>query len=155
MTVIARIRRMAARSIGVAAIEIEHAVRSTVSTACFKLAAKGELHRAVLGPKAVRYFVNPEMRDAFVRMHEQELAERKAAKQVSDDGFRPSWAPGVEAVVPAHVRVQRCPAFEPRFQERVPPGIVSFGLQRGRVTLDEVDAALGRRRTRRVMREWA
>jgi len=153
MNLVARIALQAARTIGVAPSEIPHESRQAVASALYKQVAKGRLFRAQLGPKTVRYFTRLEMRDAFVIALNTAKAEAEAAK-ASDDGFRPGWAANTPVIVPPGVRVQVCPSqlhplHEPRFQgDHVLPGIVSFGLQRGRVTIDQVDAVVTARRLR-------
>jgi len=152
MNLAARIESMAARTIGVSPAELPHESRATVAKTLYRRVRAGKLFAAKLGPKTVRYFLRLEMRDAFVIALNTAKAEDDRAR-ATDDGFRPVWNAATPATVPPGVKVKRLPGYTPRFQETptILPGIVSFGLQRGRVTVDEVDAAInGRRRAVRA-----
>ena len=153
-----RIDSMAGRTIGVSPSEVPHPSRQAVSMALYRQVRAGKLFAAKLGPKTVRYFRRLEMRDAFVIALNTAKAEADRAK-AQDDGFRPGWSADTPTIVPAGVKVQRLKGYAPRFQETptILPGIVSFGLQRGRVTVDEVEAAIGSRNTakrRAFARAW-
>lgn len=143
MTLRNLIRRMAGRMTGLGTDEVIGYDRGPVGRLCNKLAARGELHRAKLGHKEVRFFTNPVFRDAFMMEVEAARKEQAAAMHaaaLADDGRRAPWPDDAPVVVPDHVIVVRCPSFEPRFEAFEPQGLYG-GNQRGRVTARDVQMA--------------
>lgn len=135
------ILRLAARTVGVASDEVPGHERRKVIRAVQKLVIRGKLHKYAISWRNVRYFADPALRDAYARAAlalaaEREAGERAARAAQTRSGLRAPWLSTppervVEVVTAATVHT-RCPAFTPRFEAIVLPGLYS-GNQRGRV----------------------
>ena len=93
-----------------------------------ELEKQGRVFKAKISHRCVYWFATKEAAELAANVNGARSALRDAPVKVAS---RSPWPADAPAVVPAHVKVQKCPAFAPRFQAQ---GAIEFGLQRGRVT---------------------
>lgn len=133
MTLTDKIRALAAREYGMTTNDVPGYTTTQVGTACFKLAARGVLHRVKLAHRSVRYFADPGLADA--------LRERVRSGLWGHKGQRPGpigsapWPADAPAVETERTVYTVCPTFEPRFAEQTLP--IYGGNQRGRVMQEQ------------------
>ena len=111
---------MAKRQVGVRHDEVIGVSRVSFNGVVQKLIAAGLIHKAKVSYAHVRYFFHVADRDAFLEQVKLDAFQKKHERPPARQGNAP-WAANTPAIVPPHVKVQVCPAYTPRFQERVLP----------------------------------
>jgi len=120
----ARVKALAGRKNGMHSSDIPDRRASHVSDAASSLVRKGELFRVVFNRRHVRYYTDPLVADAT---RERVRTNSRGAYVAKVQGLqRAPWSVDDPAVVPAHVKVQVCPSFTPRFAECVAPFVYGF-----------------------------
>lgn len=128
------VRRMAARTVGLATDEVEGFTRQQVIRVCNKRAEAGEFHKLTISRKCVRFFKHAACRDAYaLHIKEQQERQRRIDGRKHDDRFRPLWGPDEPVIVPDGLVVQICPPFNPPYVGYVGSTNVHGGNQRGRM----------------------
>ena len=134
-----QIRRLASRTTGVAADEVEGCDKLHASRTIRKLTAAGHLHSARVDRHHFRYFAHVGMRDVFVA--DQAEIQRQRALYSKGTASLPSaapWTPDTPADT-SRAKVTICPGFAPRFQPiRVPGAPQSFYGAAGRCGIEAV-----------------
>lgn len=133
MTLRDLIRRAASRPIGMLTSDIANFTVHQVGLACFKMAAKGELHKVKLGRRAVRFFTDPLLADALrerVRTEQTRLAQLGAPTASAP---APRWPEGAVAQITERTVITQCPSFGPQYAGCTSDVSVYGGNQRGRV----------------------
>ena len=136
MTLRDHILSMASRTTGVRADEVGGFPAKHVAVTLTKLAAAGSVHRAKVSHKHARFFTHAGLRDTF--MEQVKFAQftvkhdpaNRAPRTRALPALHATWPADAVAIVPAHVKVQHCPTYTPRFQEHVLPW-VHTGLRCG------------------------
>jgi hypothetical protein len=130
-----QIRRAASRKVGMLTSDIADFTVHQVGLACFKMAAKGELHKVKLGRRAVRFFTDPLLADA---LRERVRTEQARLAHLGVSSAAPSakaWPEGAEAVITEKTVFTQCPSFTPQHAGLCGNADhVYGGNQRGRVT---------------------
>lgn len=129
----ATVRRLAARPQGVHCSDPALAGWSTdlYATTAYKLALRGEIHRAKISHRNVRYYTD---KAEALRCEQRAASMRKTGfvsdRQTLDHRVR-AWGDAKMVITDKTVFTQ-CPSYTPRFQAVELPGIAG-GNQRGRV----------------------
>ena len=130
MTLSDQIRKLAARPQGVCSNDPTGCTVQQASIQAYKLAKRGEIFGVKLSHRMVRHFATKAAADAFDAHIQRDRAKTHAFRDTfGEDARGAPWPADAPAIVPPHVKVQRCPSFAPRFQEHVMP-FVHGGLRR-------------------------
>ena len=103
---------LAARPKGFAIDEVPGHTHSAVDHQVRRLVAKGQLHKAKLAHRTVRWFSTAAAAQRLV----DTVGAQRAKRHELAAAAKPRMLDQGEAVVPAGVKVTRCPAFVPRYQ---------------------------------------
>lgn len=126
-----RILDLSSRPTGMAAKDIGDYRTTYVRDLANELVAEGKLHKAKLGAKHVRFYI-----DRHLAMAAQRKAEAKAAAETQAQATRRTsagWAPNAKVVINKKTKFTKCPSPPQRFAAIDTPNIFG-GNQRGRVS---------------------
>lgn len=128
MALAEQILKLAGRTIGVRADEVQGFNYHATCTALIRMCNAGKVHRAKIAHKHVRYFLHAAMRDLFVEQVQLERFEAKRRELRQPLAGNAPWPADAPAIVPEGLKIQYCPSHPPRFQEHVMP-FVHGGLR--------------------------
>ena len=124
------IKQLAKRSQGVRSNDPDlHGTRGAIAKKLEYMAKKGEVFRAFIHRREVRYFATHDMAMAAENANTPRFVQRVITPKGNTH-----FARDAVVVVPAHVTVQVCPAWQPRYIGHTGP---TLAIQRGRVTPTE------------------